>query len=75
MLNIKDLEKEIDPKSVKLIEKTMIEKVKFANKPIIISSSILSSMNESNKPTIEETMNIKKLVQLGTDCLMLTSET
>ncbi|TBU04458.1 pyruvate kinase [Hamiltosporidium magnivora] len=70
-----DLGAEIGLEKLFFIQQMITEKCKLTNKPFIIATQILESMNIQALPTRAEVSDIGNSVLDGADCIMLSSET
>ena len=66
---------ELPPEKVFIAQKWMVEKANLAAKPVMIATSILTSMNKASRPRRSEAADLVNAVLDGTDCIMLGEET
>lgn len=70
-----DLGNEIPLEKIPYIEKTIIEKCKSFNKPVITATQMLYSMTENPKPSRAEVTDVAFAILNGSDAVMLSEET
>jgi pyruvate kinase len=69
-----DLGVEMDVWRVPAIQKSLIDKCRWAGKPVIVATQMLQSMTENVTPTRAEVSDVANAINEGTDAVMLSAE-
>ncbi len=70
-----DLGLSVPIEEIPFIERDIIAKTKFANKPVITATQMLLSMKDNPEPTRAEVTDVEYAILLGSDAVMLSEET
>ena len=70
-----DLGLAVPIEEIPFIERDIIAKTKFANKPVITATQMLLSMKDNPEPTRAEVTDVEYAILLGSDAVMLSEET
>jgi pyruvate kinase len=69
-----DLAVEMPQEKVGLLEKNILRKARSLNKPVIVATQMLASMEKNNRPTRAEISDVTNAVIDHTDAVMLSGE-
>ena len=70
-----DLGLAVPIEDIPFIERDIIAKTKFANKPVITATQMLLYMKDNPEPTRAEVTDVEYAILLGSDAVMLSEET
>jgi len=70
-----DLGLAVPIEDIPFIERDIIAKTKFADKPVITATQLLLSMKDNPEPTRAEVTDVEYAILLGSDAVMLSEET
>lgn len=70
-----DLGIELAEEKIPAVQRTLVRRAIFHQKPVIIATQMLHSMIEHPRPTRAEVSDVASAIYIGTDAIMLSGET